>query len=512
LLREHIQPSPGDCWFAVGIRFNSFEMILSFALISVSFGHEVEMALLGMAKMTIPQGAEPGKTIAYAELALRAVIRPSEGSIIVEGRLTSESYIFSRDCHLAGGFAFYLWLSEPHAGDFVITLGGYHPKFLRPDHYPVVPRLGVNWQVTNELTISSEIYFALTSSCIMAGGRLSAVYRSGCIRAWFIAYADFLLNWKPLHYMADMGVNIGVEARIRFWGISFSIALHLNVGLHVWGPPFAGSIDIDLKIFTLKIRFGPAMAPPPPLTAVQFVDSFLPKQEVMATRISSGLIREEKREDKTFSIVNADALVLTAQSIIPVTRFDGLAPRDFSGGSEEPGIRPMGVRKLESSCTVAISGIANDRKNVRLSPVMAKVPESLWGKSAVEGKVSRPSAPAANLLSVCVGMQISFAPIELDNALPEMAIGKFIYDDFLKSIPWNDDLTLPPSLAADNKNSIKTVMDPSTVEARNKVLAILAAQKCPFALNEVNLQKLDAGEDFYFQAEPQYCRLGEACA
>ena len=139
MLREYIQPSPGDYWFAVGIRFSSFEMVLSFALLSVSFGREVEIALLGVAKMTIPRDAAPGKAIAYAELALRAVIRPEEGTIMVEGRLSNESYIFSRDCHLTGGFAFYLWLSGPHAGDFVITLGGYHPKFVRPGHYPVVP-------------------------------------------------------------------------------------------------------------------------------------------------------------------------------------------------------------------------------------------------------------------------------------------------------------------------------------------------------------------------------------
>ena len=300
-LHDYIQPSLGDYWFAIGIRFSSFEMIQSFALLSVSFGHEVVIALLGLSRMTIPNipnDAEKGKTIAYAELALKAVIKPEEGTITLEGRLTSESYIFSKDCHLTGGFAFYMWLSGEHAGDFVITLGGYHPKFVRPAHYPVVPRLGINWKVNNELTITSELYFALTPSCIMAGGKLSAVYQSGCIRAWFIAYVDFLLNWKPLYYLADMGISIGVEARIRInlglFKISFSIAVHLNVALHIWGPPFAGVIEVDLTVITLTIRFGQAKAPVKPLLADEFVESFLPKQGVITTQINSGLIRETK--------------------------------------------------------------------------------------------------------------------------------------------------------------------------------------------------------------------------
>jgi hypothetical protein len=106
----------------------------------------------------------------------------------------------------------------------------------------------------------------------------------------------------------------------------------------------------------------------------------------------------------------------------------------------------MGKTRLESSYTVTINGITNDRKNVRISPVMARVPESLWGKSAVEGKVSLPAGPDAKSLTVCVGMQISFAPIEPEGALPAMAIEKFAYESFYKTIPWNAALELPAGL------------------------------------------------------------------
>ena len=81
----------------------------------------------------------------------------------------------------------------------MLTLGGYSPHFDPPSYYPAVPRLGLNWQVTPELTITGDLYFALTSSAVMAGGGLSAVWQSGPIRAWFDVEADFLLVFEPFH-------------------------------------------------------------------------------------------------------------------------------------------------------------------------------------------------------------------------------------------------------------------------------------------------------------------------
>ena len=214
-LRDYITPSLGDYWLAAGIRFSSFEMIQAFALLSVSFGHEVEIGLLGLAKMSLPRGTPPGTELAYAELALRVVVKPEEGTVAVEGRLTDASYILSKDCRLTGGFAFFLWCTGEHAGDFVVTLGGYHPKFVRPAHYPIVPRLGIHWQVSKELLVTAEMYFALTPSCLMAGGKLAAVYQSGSIKAWFVAYADFLLNWQPFYYTGRHGHCDGGTGQCR---------------------------------------------------------------------------------------------------------------------------------------------------------------------------------------------------------------------------------------------------------------------------------------------------------
>ena len=542
-LRNYIPPSGGEYWFAVGIRFNSFEMIQSFAMISVSFGHEVQIGLLGMSRMSLPKGAEPGNAIAYAELALRAVIKPDEGSIAVEGRLTDNSYVFSHNCRLTGGFAFYIWFAGTHSGDFVITLGGYHPRFNRPEHYPIVPRLGVNWQVSSQLRVTAEMYFALTPSCLMAGGKMSVVYNAGAIKAWFCAYADFLLSWQPFYYTIDMGISIGVEADLGL----FSIRVHLSVGLHIWGPEFAGQIDVDLSVISFTIRFGPDKAPPGPLTAKEFVTAFLPPApppkplpraqqrkaapapltaseaitsatpEVIATQINSGLIRQETGDDnQPLRIVNGHALALSVQSMIPVTKFSGLAPSDGNASIKSLdllGARAMGKTTLRSEFSVGIRNILDpnknpgERPNLRVTTIENGVPEAVWGKSKTEGVVPA-ATPEAKTIPVTIGIRIAFAPIHPQGALPAMDIEKFAYETFNKPIPWDANLKpAPPLSAGEQSQGLDTVMSDATIQLRNAVLDVLTRQS-PFVLNKVDLSQLVKHRESYFQADPTIARLG----
>ena len=91
---------------------------------------------------------------------------------------------------MTGGFALVTWFNT---GEFVISLGGYHPSFNVPDYYPVVPRLGFNWKPSNTLTVKGGVYFTLCSRAVMLGGRLDASFEKGKIRAAFVAGMDALV-------------------------------------------------------------------------------------------------------------------------------------------------------------------------------------------------------------------------------------------------------------------------------------------------------------------------------
>ena len=67
-------------------------------------------------------------------MALKVRFAPDDGLLSVMAALTMNSFLFDTRCKLTGGFAFCIWFKptnpkfEDRAGDFVVTLGGYHPK------------------------------------------------------------------------------------------------------------------------------------------------------------------------------------------------------------------------------------------------------------------------------------------------------------------------------------------------------------------------------------------------
>ena len=148
----------GSFWLAAGVRFSSFVVVNSAAVVYVALDRGFEIGILGVSRMALP--AEDF-AIASVELALKARFSTAEGVLSVQAQLTDNSYLFSPDCQLTGGFAFFLWFST---GKFVLTLGGYHPAFTKPPEFPDVPRLGFNWSVADAIVIKGGAYFALTSS------------------------------------------------------------------------------------------------------------------------------------------------------------------------------------------------------------------------------------------------------------------------------------------------------------------------------------------------------------
>jgi hypothetical protein len=392
-LERYLPPSVGDIFFAAGIKFTSFKQIDSFALLVVKFGRRFEIDLLGLSTLTAPP-PEAGKAvapIAEAQLALKATFIPAEGFLGVRAQLTPNSYILSKDCHLTGGFAFYTWFEpHPHAGDFVLTLGGYHPKFIVPDHYPQVPRLGLNWQVSPELHIKADAYFALTGSAIMAGGHLQANWESGNLRAWFVAGADFLLAWKPFHYDLELYVGMGVSYTFKFLGTQ-TLNVDLGANLHLWGPPFSGTATVHWSIISFTVNFGDGA--PQHLEKLDwgtFKTSFLPKPEqICSIAVQQGLIRhmpaEEKKPERW--IVNPKEMVLAINSAVPFTHIK-VAEEAPEEKAKHLSIAPTGIESgVTSTCEITITRgdkpdeqVLVEKDTFQAQPIRKSMPAGLWGK------------------------------------------------------------------------------------------------------------------------------------
>ena len=193
-LGQFFPPQPGTFWFAAGLSFTSFALVDGIAVVAVQFGDGFEFNLLGLARMALPR---PQAAIVSIELALVVRVSSKEGVIWVQGQLTDNSWLLYPDVRLTGGFAYVLWFSGPHRGEFVLTMGGFHPDFHR-DGYPQVPRLGLQWRY-GPIVVKGGCYFALTSEAVMAGVDVSVSADFGCAWARLSFGAHGIVFFDPFH-------------------------------------------------------------------------------------------------------------------------------------------------------------------------------------------------------------------------------------------------------------------------------------------------------------------------
>lgn len=292
---DDFPPRRGAFWLAAGVRFTSFELVHSTVVVTIALDGGLEIDVLGISRMALPTEQN---ALASVELALKARYNSEENLLSVQAQLTDNSYLFSRDCQLTGGFAFFMWFSQ---GQFVLTLGGYNPAFSLPPQFPSVPRLGFHWSVGSQVVVKGGAYFALTNSCVMAGGSLSATATFGPVSAWFDAYVDFLVAWDPFSYQFDVGVEIGARFQIRvcLWRgrhcLVINTSISIGASLAISGPPFHGTATIDVHVTTITVAFGGSPNPPPHITdwdtfTAKYLSTGGSTDSVVSMQFSSGLL------------------------------------------------------------------------------------------------------------------------------------------------------------------------------------------------------------------------------
>lgn len=271
-LAEYFPVQEGQYWLAAGLDVSSFEMISVSAILSVAFGVDLQVGVVGSASMTIP--VKVPEPIAFVQINFEVAYSSSSSLLAVIGVITPASYIYSGLVKLSGGFAFYTWFGGEHAGDFVLTIGGYNAHYNKPDNYPVIPRMEMRAGI-GPVSMVGQAYFALTPNMIMAGLDIRATADLGPISAWFAASIDFILGWKPFHYEVSASVEIGASFTIDLGFVKTKITIHVGVALDVWGPSFGGRATVDLDIITFTIYFGADPQPAPLLGWSEF-KQFLP--------------------------------------------------------------------------------------------------------------------------------------------------------------------------------------------------------------------------------------------
>lgn len=497
LLSKYIPPSAGQMFFAIGIKFNSFKLIDSFVLLAVSFGKHFELDILGQSNIVVPSELPAGQEpLAEIKIQLIAKYDPDEGILQVMALITNDSYILSKDCHLSGGAAFYSWFKGEHSGDFVVTMGGYHPAFDVPSHYPKVPRLALNWEISSTMSVKGDMYFALCPHAFMAGGHLEALYHDGALKAWFKLGADFLITWQPYHYDASMYVDIGASYTYHFFG-THHITVDLGADVHIWGPEFAGEATIHIWIISIDVAFGnQGSKTATPIGWNKFKTACIPAENDM---VAASILQGQHGEDENKKpIVNPRELEFVIDSAFPLTAINAhcveqdpnnatkfiskvIDIKDMKTGKADfpqlketgfvynPfGIAPMnksGVRKSTLDIVIKKDSNKNGMKIIPLDemhfvfePQIKNLPNAIWGKNFRTGLNDEDKTSP-----LVTGVKISSKD---PNKHPKIGIlyptKSELVDNTLQAVELKEGLTLkkdPSTITVENINNYNQLKD-----------------------------------------------------
>ncbi|WP_052682209.1 DUF6603 domain-containing protein [Saccharothrix sp. ST-888] len=403
-----VTPARGQYWVAGGVEFTVYEFIEARALALVEWGQAGwKVMLAGSTTILLPPRLTTSSE-AFAG-APQAVNLPCLGKVVVDfvyvydsalGRFSMDtviargSYLLDPDAQLTGGISLYVWGKDLPGGikkGFVLTVGGYHPQFQVPAHYPKPPRIGWLWK-RGPITIRAQSYAALTDGAFMIGGALSAVFDAGNnirLQAWFTAHVDALVQWKPFYADLNFNLSIGVAATVKVLFVRVRVSLEVGVSLQLWLPPLGGRAKVKVWFISFTIGFGAAREGAPPVPWEDFrIQLPAPSRTALKRGCELPDVTKDEFEARTAAelpeLVRIDGFTVSVESALPASKIT-LNGALFAGSEEARiDIRPMRLTGVVCEQVVEIldqRGKQYDWKaeGWTVTPTIEGMPQALWG-------------------------------------------------------------------------------------------------------------------------------------
>lgn len=428
-LNRYLPASENTYVIMAGIKFDSYKMIFTTGILVIAFGDRTSLNLLGLSTMKL-------EGVYNFEFAFSMRADLEEGTFLARGQLTDNTYVLLPQLKLTGGFALGMWLKGDMTGDFVFTLGGYHPDFKVPGHYPNnTPRLGYSFSL-GSVQFYGKAYFALTPSCIMAGiaGGLSLVLKGGVVYAeiGLLFSADFIILWKPFYYKSEVYVQIYAKIVVDVWLFSVNQSFNLTAKLHIEGSDFRGIATFKVAGYELEVKFGNHRKfVDKTLSKEEFIAAFLPDAtKILTYNITSGIIKKIKNADGTESvIVNPKTFALEIYSEIPVTEIygDQLLTEKLSPENIYPVYTES--TRLQNTLSLFVEGADHHFSSFSGTPILKSVPKSIWNHTnTIPDNQEILSAPKL-LKDICKGIRLEF--FKIHSKIDPVIIS--LYDTYVKN-------------------------------------------------------------------------------
>lgn len=205
---------------------------------------EVNITILGVLKVILP---DERADVLRLQVNFIGRIEPSNKLIWFYAELYDSRVLFIT---LEGGMG--LLINWGDNANFVITVGGFHPRYSAPPlPFPEPPRLAVSILNTSFARIRIEAYFAVTSNSVQFGAHAELFFGvdAFCIEG-HLGF-DALFQFDPFFFSFGLSISLSVKVfGIGLFSVGFSGLLEGPTPWHIKGK---GSISI--LFFDIDVPF-----------------------------------------------------------------------------------------------------------------------------------------------------------------------------------------------------------------------------------------------------------------
>ncbi|MGH7528263.1 MAG: DUF6603 domain-containing protein [Gemmatimonadales bacterium] len=218
-------------------------------LVSVQLGlilefPSVNITILGVIKVVLPH---EDADILRLQVNFIGRLEPSNKLLWFYAELFDSRVLFIT---LEGGFGLLVnWGAKPN---FVVTAGGFHPRYSPPPlPFPEPPRIAVALLNESYARIRIEGYFAVTSNSVQFGARAELFFGLSEFRIEGHLGFDALFQFDPFFFSFGLSVSLSVKVfGIGLFSVGFSGLLEGPTPWHIEGK---GSIG--LLFFSISVPF-----------------------------------------------------------------------------------------------------------------------------------------------------------------------------------------------------------------------------------------------------------------
>ncbi|MFC0006312.1 DUF6603 domain-containing protein [Micromonospora siamensis] len=285
----------------------------------------------GRVRTLLPDERKP---VAVINMDALGVLDTGEGTLALDATLYDSQLAGWR---LSGDMALRArWTGR---SEFVMSAGGFHPRFRPPVGFPELRRMTMEIG-EDRFWLRMQAYLALTSNTLQFGSRVEFHAETGDFTADGHFTFDAVVRFAPFGFEFDLSLGVAIRWKGR-------LLLGITADLYVAGPgrwQVRGHAEIKLLFLSATVRFNatfgsqPALPPAPPQDVAALVRDALAEPGAWHVEERADLPALTMRAGITWSdlLVSPSARVSVRQRIAPVggTHLDHFGQAPIDGSAE----------------------------------------------------------------------------------------------------------------------------------------------------------------------------------